>query len=117
MQTTRVGPVPLLAMLAAVVAGGSVACTMGCPTALATGTVAVSGSDLVLLDDTGTPEPFVWPDGYGVRRDGDALVLTDRFGTVKARVGDRIEAGGGFSTDDRFHGCGDIVVVRPSPAS
>jgi hypothetical protein len=44
-------------------------------------------------------------------------VLTDWFGTVKARVGDRIEVGGGFFTDDRFHGCGDVVVVRPSPAT
>ena len=108
---------PLLAILAAAVIGSSAGCTLGCPTALATGTIAASGSDLVLVDDSGTAEPFVWPDGYGVRRDGEVLVLTDRFGTVKARVGDRIEVGGGVSTDDRFHGCGDVVVVGPSPAT
>jgi hypothetical protein len=117
MQATRVGAMPLLAILVAALAGSSVGCTLGCPTALATGTLAASGSDLVLLDDSGMAEPFVWPDGYGVRRDGDVLVLTDRFGTVKARVGDRIEVGGGVSTDDRFHGCGDVVVVGPSPAT
>jgi hypothetical protein len=107
----------MLAILVAAVVGSSAGCTLGCPTALATGTIAARGSDLVLLDDSGTVEQFVWPDGYGVRRDGEVLVLTDRFGTVKARVGDRIEVGGGVSTDDRFHGCGDVVVVGPSPAT
>ena len=117
MRTRQVGALPLLAILVVAVAGSSAACTLSCPTALATGTIAASGSDLVLLDETGAPERFVWPDGYGVRRDGNALVLTDRFGTVKARVGDRIQVGGGVGTDDRFHGCGDVVVVGPSPAT
>jgi hypothetical protein len=116
MRTRRVRALPLLAFALAAVAGSSAGCTLGCPTALATGTVAASGSDLILLDETGAPEQLVWPDGYGVRRDGDALVLTDRFGTVKARVGDRIELGGGVGTDDQFHGCGEVVVVQP-PAS
>ena len=117
MRTRRVDVPLVLAILVAAVAGSAAACTLGCPTALAIGTIAVSGSDLVLLDDTGALERFVWPDGYRVRRDGDALVLADRFGTVKARVGDRVNVGGGVGTDDRFHGCGDVVVVGPSPAS
>jgi hypothetical protein len=83
---------------------------------LASGVVVASGSDLVLQDATGATHSVVWPDGYGVRRDGDMLILTDRFGTVKARVGDRIEMGGGVGTDDRFHGCGDVF-VRPSSSS
>jgi hypothetical protein len=98
------------------VTGGTTGCTLGCSTALAFGVVAASQSDLVLQDDTGATHPVVWPDGYGVRRDGDALVLVDRFGTVKARIGDRIEMGGGVGTDDRFHGCGDVV-VRPLASS
>ena len=106
----------MFAVLVAVVAGGSAGCTLGCNTALATGIIATSGQDLVLEDETGATHPVVWPDGYSVRRDGDVLVLTDRFGTVKARVGDPVQMGGGVGTDDRFHGCGDVVIVQP-PAS
>ena len=102
------------AVLLVTVGAGSAGCTVGCPTALAFGTVVADGPDLVLQDTGGATEPVVWPDGYSVRREGDLLVLTDRFGTVKARVGDRVEMGGGVSTDDRFHGCGDVVVVSPS---
>jgi len=103
----------LLAVLLAGVGGGTAGCALGCPTALAFGTVAARGSDLVLQDESGAAEPVVWPDGYRVRRDGEALVLTDRFGTVTARVGERIEMGGGVGADNRFHGCGDVVVVMP----
>ena len=107
----------MLALLVAAIGGGTAGCTLGCATALATGVVAASGSDLVLSDATGATHPVVWPDGYGVRRDGDALVLVDRLGTVKARVGDRIEMAGGIGGDDRFHGCGDVVVrAAPSPS-
>jgi hypothetical protein len=31
-----------------------------------------------------------------------------------AREGDRIDMGGGVATDDRFHGCNDIVVRAPA---
>ena len=110
MRARRVRTITILAILLVAVSGASAGCTMGCPTALAFGTVAASGEDLVLEDDTGAQHPVVWPDGYSVRRDGDALVLTDRFGTVKARPGEHIEMGGGVGTDDLFHGCGDVVV-------
>jgi hypothetical protein len=102
------------AALLVIVGAGSASCTVGCPTALASGIVVADGSDLVLQDSTGATHRVVWPDGYGVRRDGDVLVLTDRFGTVKARAGDRVEMGGGVSTDEVFHGCGDVVVVPPA---
>lgn len=97
---------------------------MGCPTALASGTLAANGEELVLEDDTGAQHPVVWPDGYRARLDGDVLVLVDRFGTVKARQGDHVDMGGGVSTDDLFHGCGDVTVrataspyagTQPSP--
>ncbi len=65
----------------------------------------------MLADESGATEVVVWPDGYGVRPDSDALVLTNRFGFAMAREGDRIEMGGGVGGDDLFHGCGDIVVV------
>ena len=39
-----------------------------CPTALAIGIVASSGSDLVLLDATGTPEPSCGRPAKGWRR-------------------------------------------------
>ena len=118
MQSQRLRAVALLAVLVAAIGGGTAGCALGCNTALATGVVAASGSDLVLTDETGVAHPVAWPDGYGVRRDGDALVLIDRFGTVRARLGDRVEMGGGVGTDDRFHGCGDVVVrAAPSPSS
>lgn len=83
---------------------------MVCPTALATGLVVAIGSDMVLREETGAMEPYVWPDCDGVRRDGDALVLTDRFGLVKANVGDLVEVGGAGRDRHQFHGCGGVVV-------
>ncbi len=97
--------------------GATSGCTLGCPTALATGIVVADGTDLVLRDETGTTHPVVWPDGFRVGQEAGELVLTDRFGGVKARIGDRIEIAGGVATDDRFHGCGDVVVVPPSPSA
>jgi hypothetical protein len=54
---------------------------------------------------------MVWPSGYSVRGDGDALVLVDPSGAIKARPGDYLRVGGGVGNGDVFHGCGDIAVV------
>jgi hypothetical protein len=109
LQATLVAAILLVAL-----SGTSASCSVGCPTALASGVLTASGTDLLLTDDTGAPMDVVWPDGYSVRRDGDALALVNRFGFVMAREGDRIDMGGGVGTDDRFHGCNDIVVRAPA---
>jgi len=105
LRTTLVAAILLIALGVA-----SASCTVSCATALASGVLTANGTDLLLTDDTGAPIDVVWPDGYSVRRDGDALALVNRFGFVMAREGDRIDMGGGVGTDDRFHGCNDIVV-------
>jgi hypothetical protein len=100
----------LAAVLLVTAAAGSAGCTLSCPAALATGVLTASGAELVLAGETGDTQVVAWPDGYGVRQDGDRLVLTNRFGFVMAREGDRIDMGGGVGADDVFQGCGDIVV-------
>jgi hypothetical protein len=109
LQTTLVAAILLVALGAA-----SASCSASCPTALVSGVLTASGTDLLLTDDTGAPIDVVWPDGYSVRRDGDALALVNRFGFVMAREDDRIDMGGGVGTDDLFHGCNDIVVRAPT---
>jgi hypothetical protein len=96
--------------LLAAVLSGSVGCSVGCPTALGFGRLTASGDDLVLADATGATHRVVWPDGYSVRRDGVALVLVDRFGTVKAREGQDVQFGGGIMSDGLAHACGDVTV-------
>lgn len=96
--------------LAFAVALGTSGCTYGCPAALATGIVTRDGSDILLRVDTGHLMPVHWPDGIIVREEGQQLVLSDLFGNVRAREGDRIEMAGAFA-DESVHGCGAITVV------
>jgi hypothetical protein len=49
--------------------------------------------------------------------DGDTLVLADRFGSIKAREGDKIGVGGGVGVDGLFRACGDVWTVSPSPTT
>jgi hypothetical protein len=107
----------MIAAMLAVSAVWSVAgCEMACPTALAEGVLVADGENLVLRAATGETNAIAWPSGYSVRQENGRLVLTDRFGTVKAREGDRIGVGGGVGVDDVFHGCGDVWVEAPNPA-
>jgi hypothetical protein len=85
-----------------------------CRTALAEGFLAVKDGVAVLQKRTGDIVPIVWPSGYTVRGDGDALVLVDPDGVIKAHLGDYLHVGGGVGSDDVFHGCGDVIVVAPS---
>jgi hypothetical protein len=99
-------------VVVAILAPVSAGCT-SCPTALAEGVLAAEGDTLVLRTSTGDTIRVVWPTGYRVQQDGGKRVLVDWLGSVKAREGDHVQAGGGFGADDRFHACGDIVVVPP----
>jgi hypothetical protein len=107
----------IAAALVVTVIGSLAACELGCATALAEGVLVADGQNLVLQAPTGERNTIVWPSGYGVRQDGDGLVLTDRFGTIKAREGDKIGVGGGVGTDDVFHGCGDVWIETPTPGA
>jgi hypothetical protein len=106
----------MAAMLAASAAGSVAGCEMACPTALAEGVLVPNGHELVLRATTGETNAIAWPSGYRVREESGRLVLADRFGTVKAREGDRIGVGGGVGVDDVFHGCGDVWVEAPNAA-
>ena len=84
----------------------------GCPTALLEGVLVRDGDALVVDSGGGQTTPVRWPAGYGVQAKGDRLVVTDLFGSVKAREGDRVHLGGGQVTagDETFGVCGDFTV-------
>jgi hypothetical protein len=100
------------AVLATVVVSGAGGCALGgCPTALAEGVLVADGEALVIRQPHGVISPIEWPDGYTVRREASGLVLTDFLGSIRAREGDLIRAGGGEGSSGRFEACGDVVVV------
>src|SRR5262245_45685336 len=75
------------------------ACASGCPTALLEGTLVAADGELVVEgNQAGVATHVQWPFGLGVRDDGGELVLSDAFGTVKAREGDTVRIGGGTGT-------------------
>ena len=98
--------------LAVLALPSSLAGCIGCPTALLEGVLVRDGSTLAVDADSGEVVPVRWPFGYGVRADGDKLVVTDLFGSVKAREGDRVHLGGGMVPPDEqaFGVCGDFTV-------
>ena len=102
------------AAIALVLAGSAATVTVGCtgcPTALLVGELtAESGTLVVAAADGGAPERVIWPLGYGVREDGDRLVLTDLLGAVKAREGDAVRLGGGETESGTFKVCGGVEV-------
>lgn len=103
------------AVLSLSIVGGVSGCETACPLALAEGVLVADGKNLVLESPTGQRTTVLWPSGYSVRGDGDKLVLTDLFGSVKAREGDKIGVGGGVDVDGHFRACGDVWTVSPSP--
>lgn len=105
-------------VLALTLAIATAACSMGgCPTALATGTLAVQGEELVLRAETGETFRVLWPSGYSASTDaGGELVLTHVFDGIVARQGDTVNVGGGMSADDTtFQGCGELWVGDAGP--
>ena len=103
---------PVLALsLALALPFGAAGC-LGCPTALLSGDLVAHGEELAVGSRDGDVQAVKWPFGYGVRADGDRLVLTNILGAVEAREGDHVDLGGGM-IDDRFGVCGEIK-VRPA---
>lgn len=100
----------LVLALTAVVASGR--CSQACPTALLVGVLTEQTGELVVIPEGRAPAERVnWPSGYGVRPDGDSLVVTDVFGREVAREGDTVRLGGGETTQSgTFDVCGLIEV-------
>jgi hypothetical protein len=97
-------------LLIAATATTSVSCA-GCPQALLVGELAQESGTLVVAGVDGAPsERIIWPFGYGVREDGEKLVLTDLFGAVKAREGNVVRLGGGETESGTFKVCGQLEV-------
>ena len=97
-------------MLTVGLATAGVGC-VGCPTALLSGELVEQGGELVVVGSDGSPaERVIWPFGYGVRSDGERLVLTDLIGGVKAREGDTVHLGGGEIESGTFKVCGQLEV-------
>lgn len=105
-------------VVALVLAIGTAACSMGgCPTALATGTLAAQGDELVLRAETGESLRVLWPSGYSAGTDADGeLVLTHIFEGIVAHQGDIVNVGGGVPYEDGvFQGCGELWVGEAGP--
>lgn len=87
-------------------------CT-GCPTALLSGQLAEQGDELVVRNSgVGRAEHVIWPFGYGVHAQAGQLILTDLFGSEKARAGDTVRLGGGETESGTFKVCGQLEVDR-----
>ena len=101
-------------MLALAIAPATAGC-VGCATGLYEGVLTEQAGDLVVVPEGGgRGERVKWPSGYGVHKDGDALVIADFFGSVKAREGDFVRLGGGELEDGMWGAC-DIFEVGPTP--
>ena len=98
--------------LALVALPWSLAGCVGCPAALLEGDLVREGATLVVETGSGDTTAVQWPFGYGVREDGDSLVVTDLFGAIKAREGDHVRLGGGMvgENEEAFGVCGDYEV-------
>ena len=100
----------LVLAITAVVASGR--CSQACPAALLVGVLTEQAGELVVIQEGQTTAKRVnWPSGYGIRPDGDKLVVTDVFGREVAREGDTVRLGGGETTQSgTFDVCGHIEV-------
>ena len=66
--------------------------------------IGVQGDEVVI--------PVAWPYGYSALSQSGVTVLLDHTGRQLARVGDRIEIGGGNGRDGFWYPChGDLKVV------
>jgi hypothetical protein len=94
-------------------------CANSCPGSLLEGTLVAADGELVVERDlAGVAIHVEWPFGLGVRDDGGDLVLSDVFGSVKAREGDVVKIGGSSTTDGTWIACGDVTVsgrATPKP--
>jgi len=87
-----------------------------CPAALARGRLARHpDSGLGLASPNAGVMPISWPYGYSARASAEGAFLVGASGTVKAREGDIVEAGGGAeSPEGAFQVCGSVDVVASS---
>jgi hypothetical protein len=85
-----------------------------CPAALLSGELVAQGDELAIREDPGgLVRPVRWSAGYGVHPEGGRLVLTDPFGTIKAREGDSVALGGGETLDGAWGVCDGEIEVSP----
>jgi len=87
-----------------------------CPAALLEGTLIThdqAGLAVQNDDPLIPPSAVIWPNGWAARDIGSTRELLDGNGTVVAREGDRVRAGGGYGPpDDSFTPCGDITFTH-----
>jgi hypothetical protein len=81
-----------------------------CMDALLTGVLAADPQAGIVVDaPDGTSIVVVWPHGWAAMdQDGMRILLNDR-GDPVARVGDRVEIGGGQGGDGRWYTCGEVT--------
>lgn len=84
----------------------------GCATALLSGELVAQDDELAVDVGSGSIQRVKWPFGYGVRAEGETLVLTNILGAIEAREGDHVDLGGGQTGDGGFGVCGPLKVRR-----
>ena len=115
-SAVRLRSLGLVLLFTMAVAPGAAGCS-GCPAEPYEGTLTEQAGDLVVAPEgDGRGQRVIWPDGYGVRKDGDTLVVTDIFGSVKEREGDFVRLGGGEAEDGLWRTCG-MFEVGPTPTT
>jgi hypothetical protein len=83
---------------------------VACMDALLAGQLAADpDAGVVVQAADGSTILVVWPHGWAaVDQDGMRILLNDH-GDPIARVGDRVEIGGGQGPDGRWHTCGEVT--------
>ncbi len=107
--------IPAVALLAVVLLVLNTGPTLGCPAALATGTLAGENGQLVLRPSNGTDASFGvrWQFPFHVDEADGVLVVRDLFGGIRAREGDRVQLGGGVTEGGLWGQCG-LFAVDPA---
>jgi hypothetical protein len=76
-----------------------------CPLAAMFGYLAPNAQSGIGLSGNGANEPIRWPPGFTARLVGPTLTLVDAAGSQVAKVGDKVQVGGGLGADGIFAVC------------
>ena len=83
-----------------------------CPSALITGElISDARFGMGLRESDGAIRMIIWPYGYAARWIGVQLELLDGAGTTIAMERDRVQIGGGETSDGSWLGCGGTTVL------
>ena len=80
-----------------------------CEDALLAGELVTSAQSGLAIRNAADVTEVLWPYGYSAAREVDGVVLRDPAGEVVARVGDRVQMGGGFGAGGVWGACAGSI--------